>query len=247
MVVIVAAYHNRERELLRTLESFSGYSDIQLVIVNDSEPIKLPPQPFDITILSVENKHWINPGVNFNIGFNYALKKNPDAIIIQNPECYHIGDVVGAVRERITDKNYLSFACYSLGKDEGVDFRNFNNRTALHNGDSAWYNHSKYRPEALHFCCAITANNLRKINGFDENFANGLGYEDNYFVHQIRTLGLKIDFIDDPFVLHQYHYDKKAFTFDADLYARTGALCENLKKRNTYRAEHFITDDLDTR
>lgn len=244
MYSIVMAYHNREAQLLRTLDSFKDYRDIELVIVNDSEPIKIPPQPFDVTIIDVKDKNWINPGVNFNIGFTEALKRNPEFVIIQNPECYHKGNILSVVKENLTDKNYLSFACYSLGKDEGIDFTNFNNRTALSNGDSAWYNHSRYRPEALHFCCAISASNLRKINGFDERFWNGLGYEDNYLVHQVKTLGLKIEFIDDPFVLHQYHYDKKAFTFDAELYARTGKLCEDLKKEGSYRAVHVINPDL---
>lgn len=244
MYIVVMAYHNREAQLLKTLESFSNYKDIELVIVNDSDPLSLPSLSFDVTTITIQEKHWINPGVNFNYGFKYALDKNPEGIIIQNPECYHVGDVMKSVRERLTENNYLSFACYSLGKDQDVDFRNFNNRTAVSNGDSAWYNHSKYRPEALHFCCAISANNLRKINGFDESFALGLGYEDNYLVHQVNTLGLKIEFIDDPYVLHQYHYDKKAFKFDADLYARTGALCEGLKRKKTYRAQHFITPDL---
>jgi len=240
MVTIVMAYHNREKQLLKTLSSIQG--DCEVIIVNDSEPLELPEYSFGITEIRIRNKTWINPGVNFNIGFAEALSRNPEKIIIQNPECYHVGDILSVVEEKLTDQNYLSFPCYSLSKDQDVDFRDFNGRTALNNGDSAWYNHSVYRPEALHFCCALTANNLRKINGFDENFANGLGYEDNYFIHQIRTLELKIQFVDNPFVLHQYHYDQKAFTFDADLYARTGRLCEELKKRNTYRAERPLTE-----
>lgn len=247
MYSIVMAYHDREAQLLKTLESFKNYRDIELIIVNDSDPLSLPSFPFEITIINVLNKHWINPGVNFNIGFSEALKRNPEGVIIQNPECYHNGDILSVVKERLNESNYLSFACYSLDKSQDVTLKDFNNRTALNNGDSAWYNHSKYRPEALHFCCAISAENLKKINGFDENFANGLGYEDNYLVHQIKTLGLRIEFIDDPFVFHQFHYDRKAFTFDAALYAQTGALCESLKRKNIYRAEHFITDDLDTR
>jgi GT2 family glycosyltransferase len=244
MYSIVMAYHNREAQLLKTLQSFRDYRDIEVIIVNDSDRIRIPIQPFDVTIIDVKDKNWINPGVNFNIGFTEALRRKTKGIILQNPECYHVGDIIGAVREKLTDKNYLSFACYSLGKNEGIDFRGFNNRTAVCNGDSAWYNHSRYRPEALHFCAAITADNLRKINGFDERFWDGLGYEDNYLVHQIKMLGLRIDFIDDPFVLHQYHYDKKAFKFDADLYARTGRLCEDLKKERSYRAVHLINSDL---
>ena len=37
MVAIVMAYHDREAQLLKTLESFKNYEDIEVVIVNDSE------------------------------------------------------------------------------------------------------------------------------------------------------------------------------------------------------------------
>ena len=71
--------------------------------------------------------------------------------------------------------NYITFGCYSLSSDQDVDLKILNNRGAVGNGDSAWYNHSKYRPEALHFCSAISTDNLRKINGFDERLAMGVG------------------------------------------------------------------------
>ena len=116
MVVICMAYHNRETQLLNTLESFQDYKDIEVVIVNDSEPLGLKHYNFSIQEIRIKNKSWANPGVNFNIGFGYALESEPDAVIIQNPECYHVGDVVGTVREKLTDRNYLSFACYSLGE-----------------------------------------------------------------------------------------------------------------------------------
>lgn len=226
------------------MESFKDYRDIELIIVNDSDPLDLPEMPFDVTVINIQNKKWINPGVNFNIGFAEAMKRNPDFVIIQNAECYHNGDIVSKARERLNESNYLSFACYSLGVGEDVTLKKLNNRGAVFNGDPAWYNHSVYRPEALHFCCAITGGNLRKINGFDESFAHGLGYEDNYLVHQVKTLGLKIEIIDYPYVFHQYHYDRKAFDFDAAVYDRTRLLCESLKRENTYRAKHFITEDL---
>ena len=166
MVAIVMAYHDRKAQLLKTLESFKNYKDIEVVIVNDSEPLELDEYSFEITKINVTGKSWINPGVNFNIGFTYAMKLNPDQIIIQNPECYHNGDIVGCVRKCLTEKNYLSFACYSLGKGQDVDIKELNNRTAVSNGDPAWYNHSVYRPEALHFCCAITTENLKKDQRF---------------------------------------------------------------------------------
>lgn len=217
-----------------------------VVIVDDNSPddIQIEPYPFPIEILKLKEKKWIAPCPVFNFGFVHAMKSPPDAIIIQNAECYHRGDILGYVRKNLTSNNYLSFACYSLGQGQGVDFNDFNNKTAISNGDSAWYNHSVHRPEALHFCCAITSGNLRKLNGFDERFSDGLGYEDNYFIHQVRTLGLKVQIVDDPFVLHQYHYDSKAFTFNQYQYDFNGTLCRELMAKKKYKAEHIYTPDL---
>jgi glycosyltransferase involved in cell wall biosynthesis len=246
MISLVLTYYNRERQLLKTLESFCGYKDINVIIVDDNSPEKLnlKSYPFTIYYLRLNQKAWINPAPVFNYGFNEALKYKPEAVIIQNAECYHRGDIISAVRGNLTDKNYISFACYSLGKGEDVAKTNLNAVGAKGNGDSAWYNHSVYRPEAFHFCCAITTENLVKINGFDERFAPYLGWEDNYLIHQIKTLGLSIHIIDNPFVFHQYHYDVKAFEFDNVLYHQASALCTQLKKEKNYRAKHILTPDL---
>jgi hypothetical protein len=240
-------YYQRPRQLLKTLESFTHYkNDFSVVIVDDNSPddIKLPPLPFDVTIIKLRKKQWINTCVTYNIGFHEALKSRPELIMIQNAECYHNGDVIGYAIKHTTDRNYVSFAAYSLASGEDVNLKILNPRGAVSNGDSAWYNHSLYRAEALHFCCAITAKNLKRINGFDERIALGLGYEDNLLIHQIRTLGLKVQIIDDPFVFHQYHYDVKSFDFNLDLFNRTGAYCSELIALKQYRAEHLITPDL---
>jgi len=246
-LAICMTYYQRQKQLIKTLQSFEKYEhDFNVFIVDDNSPddINLPEFGFDIIIIKFQKKLWINPGVTFNVCFGYALKINPDIVIIQNAECYHNGDILGYAIKNLTQKNYITFAAYSLGAGEDVDLKTLNPICASGNGDSAWYNHSVYRPEALHFCAAITAENLRKINGFDERFAHGLGYEDDYLLHQVRRLGLKIEIIDDPFVFHQYHYDVKAFKFDLDLYNRTAALCKELKRENNYKAVHLITPDL---
>lgn len=247
-LTIVATFFNREKQLLKTLDSFRQYNyDFNVVIVDDNSPedIKLPDLPYEVTILKLGVKNWINPSpVAFNTGFNYSLKSNPDIIIIQNAECYHVGDVVGYALENVTERNYITFGCYSLSEGQDVDLKELNNRGATCNGDSAWYNHSRYRPEALHFCSALLVGNLKKINGFDERFSMGIGYEDDYLIHQIRMLKLKIEIIDNPFVFHQYHYDVKWCKFDQDLYNRTGQYCNQLKSLKQYRAEHLITPDL---
>jgi GT2 family glycosyltransferase len=248
MIKIVLTYYQRLKQLLNTLESFKKYkpNDFGVIIVDDNSPddVILGEYPYDITLLKVQNKNWINPGPAYNLGFREAINNGAETIIIQNAECCHMGDIVGATKENITDRKYIAFGCYALSKDQDIKFTALNNRTATHNGDSAWYNHSIYRPEALHFCTAITVNNLKKLNGFDERFAFGIGFDDNYFIHQVRTLGLKIQFIDDPYVFHQYHYDVRSSPHVEERYAANANTCTKLMKSLDYRAKHLLTLDL---
>lgn len=238
-------YYERPAQLLETLRSFAQYKDpFNVIIVDDNSPndITLPHLSFDVTVVKLRSKICSNPCCAFNIGFSEALRTNPKRVIIQNAECAHHGDIMGYVRAHLTDSNYFSFAAYSLGK--GEKRRALNQRAAVSNGDSGWYNHSKYAPKAFHFCAAITADNLRRLNGFDERFAGGIGYEDDFFIHQVRMLGLEIQIIDSPFVFHQYHYDIPSFHHDESLYQKTAQLCKELKTEQCYRAVHELTPDL---
>jgi len=243
-ICIVATYFDRQFQLNKTLASISksSHKDFEVIIVDDCSPEKIviPNLPFNVTIIRLENKTWTNSANVYNIGFIEALKSDPDIIIIQNAECAHHGDIINHC-ETITNDNYIAFSCYSLGKGEEPG-NIINDRCALGDGDSAWYNHPLYRPLAYHFCSAITKDNLIKLNGFDERFCSGIAYEDNYFVHQIKNLGLRIDIPTEPMVFHQYHYD--GMTRDLELVKKNAELWNELKNDNNYRAVHKLTPDL---
>ncbi len=249
MTGIVLTYFQRYRQLMNTMESFKQYSpdDFFVVIVDDASPDKLVlgKYPFKIILLRFDTKEWTNPSPVYNYGFIEAISNGADSIIIQNAECYHRGDIIGYVKRNVTDNEYLAFGCYALGPGQDIDFTDFNMRTATHNGDSAWYNHSVYRPEGLHFCTALTTKSLKRINGFDERFAFGVGFDDNYFIHQVRCSGLKVRFIDNPYVLHQFHYDTPTYNFDtAKLYAANSEMYHSLRAKGEFRSKHIITPDL---
>jgi GT2 family glycosyltransferase len=248
MIAIVLAYYQRQRQLLNTLDSFRQYNpnDFFVVIIDDDSPddIVFKEYSFKIILLKIKNKTWINPGPAYNSGFKEAINNGADSIIIQNAECYHRGNIIESTKQNIIPGKYIAFGCYSLSNNQDIDFTALDMRIALHNGDSAWYNHSVYRPEALHFCTAITVSDLKKLNGFDERFAFGIGFDDNYFIHQVRTLGLKIEFIDDPFVLHQYHYDVRSSPHVASKYQANSDIFHKLGGMRKYRAEHILTPDL---
>ena len=94
----------------------------------------------------------------------------------------------------------------------------------------------------FHFCNAMTAANLRKLNGMDERLWEGIAYEDNMFKHQIQNLGLRFEFIDDPFVYHQWH--DRFYEITEELVKRNYTTYLELQKSADYRAVHVITPDL---
>lgn len=245
-VSIVMTYYNRQTQLLKTLESFKKYDpkDFNVVIVDDGSdsPPALLKYPFDIKLIHVKNKKWILGTPAWNIGIRQALQSNPDVIILQNAECYHAGDIL-SVAKFVDDNIYLTFGCYSQGKDEEVGSV-INNRKASFDGESAWYNHSLYNPRALHFCSAITARNMAKLNGFDERFSYGTGYDDDYFLHQVACLGLKVCIADNPYVIHQWHYNHTTRPDFNELSLKNRNLFNEMAVKKEFRAEHIFTEDL---
>lgn len=60
--------------------------------------------------------------------------------------------------------------------------------------------------------------------------------------HQILKLGLRFDFIDDPFVFHQWH--DRPYEITEELVKRNYDVFIELEQNNEYRAVHVLTPDL---
>lgn len=243
-------YYNREPQLLNTLESIKNteYKDFFIVIVDDGsrDDINLPELPYPIEVIKIRKDvlKWTNSDVAFNRGFIRAIDRGADIIIFQNAECFHVGDVISYALN-VTDNTYISFGCYSQGKEDNLHNMVYNNIGASFDGQSAWYNHPTYRAVGYHFCCAITANNLKKLNGFDERFSEGVCYDDNYLIDRVRLLGLNINITTNPFVIHQWHYSSGSTDGrTAELAEKNRLLYERLKSNLDYRAVHLITSEL---
>ena len=160
----------------------------------------------------MKNKTWMNPVIPFNVGFKEAKS---EIILMQGAECIHMGNIVEHILDNIKKNVYLSYAALSIDKTltqrlfmkEDIysiinpHLNDYINR----NGGTGWYNHSKYRPEALHFCCAIMREDLYELGGFDERYANGVEYEDNEFLERVKRLGLNLIIKDNISVIHQNH------------------------------------------
>jgi glycosyltransferase involved in cell wall biosynthesis len=224
MISIVSGYYNRKELFYQTLKSISKskFKDFEFIAVDDGSSSEhriedfLNEFPFlKIIRLEKKNKWYINPCITFNIGLREA---KGNIIVIQNPECLHVHDVLTYLNENVNDSNYISISAYGLNPEltSALSQRNENNTVAEflntlpqkpYIGGTAlgWYNHSKFRPVHFHFCSSITRSNMAKLNGFDERFAMGIGYDDDEIIVRIKILGLKLHIEDNISVIHQYH------------------------------------------
>ncbi len=230
-------YYNRKQLLINTLFSISKSSMInetEIIIVDDAsnylnrlDDIHLIFPRLNIKLYRFEpyEKYWICPVIPHNKSISIA---ESDIIIIQNPECYHIGDIILDTYNRIKYNDYIVYACYSLNEDK-TDYitkniminRLIDNIEFLYTEKSIWYQHSLYNNRCLNFCVSIYKKDFIDLEEFDERYAYGYAYADNDFIDRIRTKKMNILQIDDPFVVHQFHESyniNNEYDINKDLY-----------------------------
>lgn len=260
MISIVTAYYNRKHLFINTLKSIKAQNSkymLEVIAVDDGseEKERLEDLVIEFPFLKVirlekKNKWYHNSCIPFNIGFRAA---KGDKIIIQNPECFHYGNILDYTENNLVQNTYLSFGCFSLDKDSTANIDEIftekkisgiiekNNDFARNDGDAGWYNHSIHRAKAYHFCTAITKKDLQSLGGFDERYALGIAYDDDEFLSRIKKKNLDIRFIDDELVLHQNHYSPNSNSFQnrnhkMHLTVRNMRLLDKLSKKKYYRA-----------
>ena len=247
MISVVMSYYNRKRQLRYTLETLrqSKVRDYEIIIVEDfcdedQQLIGIEQEFSDLPMRLIRMqdikpfKDYCNPCIPYNVGLRAAIG---DLLLIQNPECAHQGDVLSHVLAYCDDDVYLSYHCYSATKAE---------TEVLHSGEimpmfthkkSRWYNHAEERPAAFHFASALTRKNLCQLNGFDERYAQGHNMDDLDLVERIKLLDLKIQFVADPWVVHQYHSKSYNNPYSPPVTVDNRALWETIKQNLQVRAQ----------
>lgn len=231
-ISIVTAYYNRKKTLWRTLKSIekSTYKNFEFIIIDDasdpSQRIEDFVEEFNfirLVRIKPEDKHHMNPCIPFNMGFSLITG---NIVIIQAPECLHVGDVLDFVANNSKNNQYLVFSCYSLGKEvdtklNSIDYNlplaefkhsitsaigNFSNKGCEEGGRyDSWFIHPIYRPAQLNFLSSIMTKDLWSLGGFNERFANGYAFEDSEFVERINKKKMDVKLIKEPFCIHSFH------------------------------------------
>jgi len=220
-ISIVMTACNRSVQTYFTLKTIkeSKHKNVQIIIVDDStfDPVLLDNlKTFDmhIELINIKNKYWINPCINYNIGFQFI---KGDKIIIQNAEVCHLGDVIDYVANNIIDNKYYVFNFLTIA--------NMENNYKLHNilpfnyhkiqeiselcGSryyGIWYQHHIHRNSYFHFLTACTKKTFDTIKGFDIDYALGIEYDDVQLVFDINSYNITFINVQEQILgVHQWH------------------------------------------
>ena len=230
-ISIVMAYYNRRKHLYNTLCTIekADFKDFEVIIVDDgsddTEKVNDYNDQFEFDIKVIELKKedrqfHMNPCVVYNRGFKEATG---EIIMIQNPECLHMGDVLTFTAGNLKTEEYYSYGCYSIDRPSFVsidklDFKSDNvikmitdiitpmkNSCVHQDGQLGWYNHSEYRPKGYHFLSAIYKSELDALGGFDERYTKSIGYDDDEILARIKRKGMKVIIVNVMYCIHQFH------------------------------------------
>lgn len=233
-ISIVMAYYNRKTQLLFTLKTIerSSHKNIEIIIVDDNSDKEHQLDNDEITKYSFPikyikftrtNEKSINPCVVYNRGFKEV---SGDIVIIQNPECCHIGDVIKYINDNLKINEFYSFSCANLYYPElnNEFYKSYNEGNELKFIETLphiwckWLNHPIHRPVGFHFLSAINKSDLDNLKGFDERYEFGSCFDDNEFVERVKyNLIFKIIEPNNPFTVHQCH-NKKILPNEKELY-----------------------------
>ena len=201
-ISIVMTASNRSKQTyftLRTIQN-SMHKAVQVIIVDDSDidPIikeELDKYPFYIDFISIkkENKNWVNPVVNYNIGFQYIKGTK---IIIQNAEVCHIGDVLTYMSSQMMVDNYYICdvrASKSIGTNDIIYQYNTNNIDIYNSNElfNMWYQ-GRERLVNYHFLSGMTIDTFYKIKNFSYDYTMGISFDDDDFLLKIIENKIKI-------------------------------------------------------
>ena len=226
-ISIVMTASNRSIQTYFTLKTIqnSSFKEIHVIIVDDSDidPItkeELEKYPFfiDFIVIKRENKNWVNPVVNYNIGFQYIKGSK---VIIQNAEVCHIGDVLEYIATQITQDNYyvcdVKAAIVPRNKDKNSFIPNENIYKSNTKTIDIYKNYSLFgqwyqcreKLVNFHFLTAMTLSTFNKIKNFSYDYTMGLSFDDDDFLLKIIANKIKIKnlFHDEYFFggIHLWH------------------------------------------
>ena len=211
-ISICMTHYNRKQQLLNTLQSIQNQEAkdlVEIIIVDDVSVTPLQFSDFkdfdlDIKLVSIQtkNKWWVNPCIGFNQAFNLI---SAPITIIQNAECMHTTNIIQYVLDNVLPHEYVAMSALSLSYESTNTITRITPISEISTANSSWYCHSQFRPQPFNFCAAIHTADLINSGGFNNEFARGIYYDDDAFLHSLHKNNIQCRIEDSQLVYHQWH------------------------------------------
>lgn len=211
-ISICMTHYNRKQQLLNTLQSIQNQEAkelVEIIIVDDVSAMPLQFSDFedfdlDIKLVSIQtkNKWWVNPCIGFNQAFNLI---SAPITIIQNAECMHTTNIIQYVLDNVHPHEYVAMSALSLSHESTNAITRITPISEISTANSSWYCHSTFRPQPFNFCAAIYTADLISSGGFNNEFARGIYYDDDAFIHNLHKNNVHCRIEDSQLVYHQWH------------------------------------------
>lgn len=222
MISLILPYWDRQQATLRALDCLATHYaglDLEVIVVDDGSPapFRAPSLPLNLRVIRMPDKDAPrNPCVPFNVGVAAA---EGDYIAISNAEILHRAPVLQQLLDeamRGGPMTYATAACWDAEK-------------------CRWHAHSTRQPlladrteilmpagSQYHFLGVMSRALWDLAGGFDEEFRDGAGYDDNDLLMQLGRAGARFVLRDDLVVEHPRVGARAAWT--APMYARNREL-----------------------
>ena len=221
-ISIVMTSSNRSTQVYYTLRTIanSNIKNIHIILVDDSnidkcniEILKTFDFYIDFIEIKKDKKFWVNPCINYNIGFKYI---KCDKIILQNSEVCHVGDICKYINDELNSDIYMVFdVAVSKSFEQNKDIYS---RTPLDYdilnklGINTWYQHITFNRN-YHFLVSFTKTIFDKFKNFSYDYYTQGAYDDDDLVLKIKSLSIEIKNIftltNKIYGIHLYHIESE--------------------------------------
>jgi hypothetical protein len=194
--------------------------DMEVVIVDDgSEPAYYVPPglPFRARVIHLPTKREpLNPCLPINIG---VASTSGEHIAISNPEILHRFAVLPRMVQALATADYIAAACWC------PDTRRWHAHSSR---DPLYADNTSIRMPAgaqYHFLAVLARSSWQACGGFDPEYRDGAGYDDNDFLMRLDRAGARFVVRDDLVVDHSRNGARAEWT--REMYARNRAIFES--------------------
>lgn len=222
LISLILPYWDRPQATLRALDCLATHYaelDLEVIVVDDGSPVPFrgPSLPLTLRVIRMPDKLAPrNPCVPFNVGVAAATGKY---IAISNAEIMHRAPVLQQLLDEVVHGGTMTYATAACWDPE----------------KSRWHAHSSRQPlladrteimmpagSQYHFLSVMSRELWNLCGGFDEDFRDGAGYDDNDLLMRLGRAGARFVLRDDLVVEHPRAGARAAWT--APMYARNREL-----------------------